>query len=135
LGRKKQQLEVKTKSIKGVATLIATTMSKTDTVLLQQISKEIQNLTNRVNDISDELDKDRHNIQDLNVNIHSLREEINQVRKAVNMTSEKVKNKVADVVEPIVECADRMTTEIHDKKIIGLKDDKRSLIEKIVGTR
>jgi len=107
-------------------------MSKTDTVLLQQILKETQANSKRITDIDTELEQDRHNIQDLNINITSLREEMNQIRKAVNLTSEKVKNKVADVVEPIVECSDRLTTEINDKKMVVLKPETKKWWEKIL---
>jgi len=118
---------------KSGKTDLAEIMLKTETVLLKQLMKEVQGLTNHLTDIDNGLEHDRHNIQNLTVNVSTLSEEVNQMRKAVNLTSEKVKDKVADVVSPIVESTDRMTTEIHDKEVIGMKDDKRSFWDKFWG--
>jgi len=107
-------------------------MLKTDTALLQQILKEVQTLTNRVNDIDNELDHDRHNIQNLTVNVSQLSEEVKQARQAVNMTSEKVKNKVADVVEPIAQSADKLTTQIKQKKMVVLKGETKKWWQKLI---
>ena len=107
-------------------------MLKTDTALLQQILKEVQTLTDRVNDIDNELDHDRHNIQNLTVNVSQLSEEVKQARKAVNMTSEKVKNKVADVVEPITQSTDKLTTQIKQKKMVVLKEETKKWWQKLI---
>lgn len=107
-------------------------MSKTDTAILQKTLKEVQDLTRRVNDIDNELDVDRHGIQENNVKLTTVLEEIAQLRKSVNMMSEKVKNKVADIVEPIVESSDRLTTEINDKKMVVLKADTKPWWQKIL---
>jgi methyl-accepting chemotaxis protein len=110
-------------------------MSKTEAELLKQILKEVQEITTHLSDIDNGLDNDRHNIQNLTVNTSTLIEEVSQTRKAVNTTSEKVKNKVADTVAPIVEATDRMTTEIHDKEVVTLKEDKRTAWQKFWGIK
>ena len=105
-------------------------MTQSQTVLLQEILKEVQNHTNRINDIDNELDKDRHGIQENNIKLSTIIEELAQMRKAINMTSEKVKNKVADIVDPIIESSDRLTTEINDKKMVVLKTSTKKWWQK-----
>jgi predicted nucleic acid-binding Zn-ribbon protein len=95
--------------------------------------EEIRAIKNQVNDIDDGLTKDRERIQDLTVRLGNVENEIKETRQAINRSSEITKNKVADVVDPIIESTDNLTAQIKKSKTIIFGKEKgwvQKLVEK-----
>jgi predicted nucleic acid-binding Zn-ribbon protein len=96
--------------------------------------EEIRAIKDQVNDIDDGLGKDRERIQDLTIRLENVETEIKQTRQAINRSSEITKNKVADVVEPIIESTDNLSAQIKESKTIIFGKEK-SWVKKLVEKR
>ena len=104
-------------------------MDETNKIVLE----EIRELKKKIEDIDLGLERDREKLQDFNIRLEHVESEVKETRKAVNRSSETIKNKVADVVEPVVGAADSLTTQIKKSKKISIKPDLRPLWKKIFG--
>jgi chromosome segregation ATPase len=86
------------------------------------ILDEIRQIKSRVDDIDRGLGKDREKIQDLNIRLENVESETKQTRQAINRSSEVVKDKVADVVEPLTKSTDRLEARIEKSRMVVLKE-------------
>jgi hypothetical protein len=105
-------------------------MDKPEIVLLEQILKEVQGISTHISDLDTGLDRDRHCMQDISVQMATAIEQNTQILRAINTTSEKVKNKVADIVEPITDATDRLTNRIEKSKMVVLKTETKKWWQK-----
>lgn len=85
----------------------------------------LKNISAQVSDIDVGLEKDRPNFQNTNIRLAAMESQLEELRKAINQNAERVKNKVADVVEGVVGATDYLTTEIQKKKMVVLKEKKK----------
>lgn len=76
--------------------------------------EEIREIKRRINDIDLDLEGDRERLQDFVIRLENVESEVKATRQAVNKSSETIKNKVADVSEPIVGAAMDLTNEIKE---------------------
>lgn len=79
------------------------------------------------------MEKDRQHIQNLDVRMSGVESQIEELRKAINLSSERIKNKVQGVVDPVIESTDRLTTQIEKKKMVVLKWEAKSWWQKFWG--
>lgn len=99
------------------------------------IIETLRKIEDHVSDIDRDMEKDRQNLQDLNLRLSGVEAQLEELRKAINLNAERVKNKVADVVEPVVKSTDRLTTQIKNKKKMFMNPDTRSWWDKLWGKR
>jgi len=103
-----------------------------------ETSKAILSVIRRIEDnqasTDRDLEKDRQNLQDLAIKVSTLSEEVTQLRKAVNQNAERTRDKVAEAVEPVINSADNLATQIEKKKMVVLQD-KRKWWQVILGIK
>lgn len=68
----------------------------------QENQKILLRIENHLNDIDESLSKDRGGIQDLNIKVGSLVGEMGELRRSVNVNAERTRDRVAEVVEPVI---------------------------------
>ena len=85
---------------------------------------EIRSLKQKVDDIDLAEEKDREQFQNQNVNLEHLKAEVEELRRAVNANPERIKNKVADVVSPVVDSTDNLTAQIKRSKTVIFGEKK-----------
>ncbi len=103
-------------------------MTKTDEILLE----EIRGIKQRLDDLDLNLGKDRERIQDLTIKLENVENEVQETRKAVNRNSEVVKDKVADVVIPVIESNKQLEKEVKKNKFVFVKEAK-TFWQRLVG--
>ena len=105
---------------------------KLDAILatLQEIQKSDSRIENHINDVDEGLSKDRNDIQNINISNGQVVAELGEVRRAVNLISDKVKNKVADAMEPMMGVTQELTQTLDKKKTLILSP--KSLFRRIV---
>ena len=103
-------------------------MTKTDQILLE----EIRGIKQRLDDLDSNLGKDRERIQDLTIKLENVENEVKETRQAVNRSSEVVKDKVADVVVPVIESNEELKQEVKKNKMVFVKEAK-SFWQKLLG--
>ena len=96
------------------------------------IIEKLQKIQQTISDISMDLEKDRNDIQNLNIRTQSMEASIEELRKSVNRTSEKTKDKVQDVLTPISEEVSRLSTSINKAKKVYVTN-KISWWKRIIG--
>ena len=109
-------------------------MQKNNDEILQTVKTILETLRKvqqRQDDMDMDMEKDRQSLQNLNIRLSNMESQIEELRKAVNQSSERTKNKVADVVAPVIESADRLSTEINDKKMVILKQTTQNIFTRI----
>ena len=94
------------------------------------IISTLRKIEEHISDIDRDMEKDRQNLQDLNIRLSGVETRLEELRKAINQNSERIKDKVHDVVEGVVESTNRLTTQIKDKKMVYLKE-KRGWFSKL----
>ncbi len=90
------------------------------------ILEEIRKIGDHISDIDIGLEKDRQNIQDLTLRLENVESEIKETRKAVNASSEKVKDKVFDVVSGVVDSTDNLSAQIKKSKTVIFGEPKKN---------
>lgn len=93
-------------------------MTKTDEILLE----EIRSIKQRLDDLDLNLGKDRERIQDLTIKLENVESEVKETRQAVNRSSEVVKDKVADVVTPVIKSNKELEKEVKKNKFVFVKE-------------
>ncbi len=88
------------------------------------ILEEIRKIGDHISDIDIGLEKDRENIQDLTIRLENVESEIKETRKAINASSEKIKSKVSDVVEGVIESSDRLSNQLKKSKKVFIYEPK-----------
>lgn len=88
----------------------------------------IRGVANDISSLDRDLEKDRADLQDFKIHLLGLENEIRELRKSVNLTSNRVRDKVADVVYPIQEevtgAVGELKEAVEKKKVIALKIKK-----------
>ena len=99
------------------------------------ILEEVRQIKQQVDDIDDGLMKDRERMQNFAIELEGVKNEIAELRRAVNRNSEDVKNKVHDVVKPLVKSTSGLTQEVSNAvKKNGMfvwKQEAESFIDQI----
>ena len=104
-------------------------MEKTNDIILETVRK----IESHVSDIDLDMEKDRQRLQDLNIRLQAVEVQLEELRKAINQSSERTKNKVADVVEPFIKSTDKLTTQIKQKRMVILKENTKNWIQTLIG--
>src|SRR3990167_6772136 len=78
----------------------------------------IRRIENSLTGIDRDLEHDREDLQDFKVRLGTLEGHVRELRKAMNLNAERVKDKVADVVEPM------------QKEVSGAVDELQKAVEK-----
>jgi DNA repair exonuclease SbcCD ATPase subunit len=100
---------------------------------------EVRSLKQKVDDIDLAEEKDREQFQNQNVNLENLKTEVAELRRAVNANPERIKNTVADVVEPVVGAlqdqkgaTEGLTSQIKKSKTVIFGESKKSFWDKLL---
>jgi DNA repair exonuclease SbcCD ATPase subunit len=103
-------------------------MTKTDQILLE----EVRSIKQRLDDMDMGLEKDRERLQDLTIRLENVETEVKETRRAINRSSEVIKNKVADVVEPVLTSNEELKEEVKNQDFVFVKEAK-SWWQKLTG--
>lgn len=96
--------------------------------------EEIRGIKQRLDDMDMGLEKDRERIQDLTIKLENVQTEVKETRQAINRSSEVIKDKVADVVEPVIASNSKLEKEVKNKKMVFVTEAK-SWWQKLLGKR
>lgn len=103
-------------------------MTKQNEIILE----ELRSIKQRLDDMDMNLEKDRERIQDLTIKLENVETQVKETRQAVNRSSEVVKNKVADVLEPVIESNKQLEKEVEKQDFVFVQE-KKSWWEKLIG--
>lgn len=93
--------------------------------------EELRKIKSSIDDIDREMEKDRQQLQNLNVRLGAVENQLEEQRKATNQMAERVKNKVQDVVDGVVESTDNLSAQIEKKKMVVLREKSVSWWKKV----
>jgi len=82
----------------------------------KNIMNEIKQMSNDIKSIKEDLDRDRIDIGNTNVALEKLAGEVKELRNEVSAQGMKLKNRMADVMEPAIEQVDKLAEIIKNKK-------------------
>lgn len=102
---------------------------ETNDIILSTVRK----VEDQIASIDRDLEKDRQNLQNLTIEVKTLASQMEEVRRAINLNAERVRDKVADVVEPVMGATRDLQDEIHNKKTLVVKEKKTSIIDALLG--
>jgi hypothetical protein len=94
-------------------------MEKIDVAL-----SEIRKMSEHISDIDIGLEKDRQNMSDLTVAVQQLMAEMAEVRRQVGLTPRAVQDRVAEVVEPVIESNQVLKEAVEKKKFVFVTEAK-----------
>lgn len=94
--------------------------------------EEVRGLRDQVSDTNFAVEKLEERQQDLILRLENVESELKQNRTATNSSSERIKNKVADVVEPVIKATENLTAQIKKSKKVVIRD-KKGIIETVLG--
>ncbi len=103
-------------------------MEKDDAIL-----KTVRRIEDHIAAMDRDMEKDRQDLQNLSIEVRQLVGQVEQLRRATNMNAERTRDKVAEAVEPILDTADKLTTQIQKKKMVVLKEKGKSFWDKLLG--
>ena len=83
-------------------------------------------------DMDVDMEKDRQHLQDINIRLSSVENQLEELRKAINQNARRVKDKIQDVVDPIIESTDRLEHRIAKSKMVVLKEETKTWWQKLV---
>lgn len=98
---------------------LSSSATRGDTLGLMQynnIMEEIKQLSKTVDNIKEDLDRDRVDIGDTKIELVKLAAVVEGLRKEVTAQGEKLKGRMADIIEPAMEHVDLLTDAINTKK-------------------
>lgn len=97
------------------------------------IVSAVRRIENDITAIDRDLEHDRQDMQDFKIRLGTLEGELRELRKSVNLNAERVKDKVADVVEPMQKQVSNAVTDLKEavekKKVLVL--NRRSIFSKL----
>ncbi len=102
-------------------------MQKEDAIL-----KTLRRIEDHQASLDRDLEKDRRDIQDVLIRLQTLEEEVRQTRKAVNTNIDRVRDRVVEAVEPVLDITEDLKIGINNKKkVLLLKEKSKSWLKKI----
>jgi hypothetical protein len=103
-------------------------MEKTNEAILETLRK----MDNRQASMDADMEKDRQYIQNLAIKVEEVVSQMAELRRAINLTPGRVRDRVAEAVEPVINSSEKLTTQIKKKRMVVLQDTK-TLVDKILG--
>ena len=97
-------------------------MTETNATILETVRRIEDNQARMDRD----MEKDRQNLQDLNIRLGSVEAQLSELRKAVNQSAERTRDKLAEAVVPVVQATDKLTGEIKKSKMVMLRAETKS---------
>ena len=105
------------------------TMTETNATILETVRRIEDNQAGMDRD----MEKDRQNLQDLNIRLGAVEAELSQLRKAINQSSERTRDKLVEASVPIIQATDKLTGQIKKSKMVMLKKETKSWWERFLG--
>jgi len=102
-------------------------MTETNATILETVRRIEDNQASMDRD----MEKDRQNLQDLNIRLGSVEAQLSELRKAVNQSAERTRDKLAEAVVPVVQATDKLTGEIKKSKMVMLRAETKSWWKKL----
>lgn len=99
---------------------------------LKAITETVRRIEDHLSSLDRDLEKDRQDLQDLNIKIGQVVAEMGELRKSVNLNAERTRDKVAEAVEPVIISADKLEKtlkngkEIWWRRILGIKEGDKN---------
>ena len=93
------------------------------------IMAAIRSIQNDLSGIDRDLEYDRKDLQDFKVRLGTLEGEIKQLREAVNLSAKRIKDKVADAVEPFSKEVYDLKEAVNKKKVLSFKRKDNFIIK------
>src|SRR3990172_717790 len=81
-------------------------------------------LENDLSSIDRDLEHDRRDMQDFKIRLSGLEQEVRELRNAINLNAERVKDKVADAVGPMVSEVQDLKEAVEKKKVLAFNKGK-----------
>lgn len=112
-------------------------MEKTNPAFIDSILSTIRRIEDHQASMDRDMESDRRSLQDLSVAVQQLVAEVGELRKRVGLIPNQVRDKVAEVNEPVIESNTELKNAVDKAKkkdIIFVKEGK-SWLQKIIGKR
>ena len=98
----------------------------------EAILKTVRRIEDGQASMDSSMEKDRQHLQDLTIRLEAVESEIRQVRKALNQNAERTRDKVAEVVEPMINATDDLSKQIEKKKTMVIREKGKNFLQRIV---
>lgn len=95
------------------------------------ILRTVRKIQEDIQSIDRDMEKDRHEIQNIVIRLEALEEESRQTRKAVNTSSERTQDKVIEAITPVIDSTDALTSQVKKTKKIFMTEP-RSWFQKLM---
>lgn len=97
--------------------------------------KTVRRIEEKISDIDRDMEKDRQRLQDINIRLQGVETQLETLRGAVNQNASRTKDKVNDVLEPVIESMDRLSGSIKKSKKVYIKEEVRKFWSLFTGKR
>ena len=92
----------------------------------EEILRIVRRIEDHIAEIDRDMEKDRQNLQDLNVRSKAMEAELVEVRKAINLNATRTRDRVAEAVEPLIDSTSNLTAQVKKSKMVVVKEKTKS---------